>query len=103
MQGGKEFGPGKLDHPRAGVGRSVVDQERVAGLDDPGREDDVGNKPVAFEIGFRLENRLRSTAQDARRVFEVEEYSLPFRVLINKAVLGMAWITGLAGACQPGM
>src|SRR5208337_1495736 len=63
----------ELDDGRAGVGGSVVDEECVLGLDDPGGKDDVRYETRALELGGRLEDRIGRAAEDPRGVLRVQQ------------------------------
>ena len=63
-----DFALRKLDNRRARIGRPVVDEVRIVGLDDAGGEDHVGHEAVPLEIGGRLEDRCGRATEDLRRV-----------------------------------
>ena len=78
---------GKLNHRRARIGRAVVDEECLLGLDDSGRKHNVGHEAVALKVSRRLEDRLRRAAEDVCGVFRIEQESTR-RILAHLAGLG---------------
>src|SRR5208337_2930083 len=63
----------ELDDGRAGVSGSVIDEECVLGLDDPGGKDDVRYETRALELGGRFEDRIGRAAEDPRGVLRVQQ------------------------------